>query len=61
MKKSILNLGKTLNRVKQKQISGGYMQATCEDLGWTSSRCNQCLWDFESCWLQSGYRKCCPL
>ncbi|WP_417784618.1 hypothetical protein [Tenacibaculum sp.] len=29
MKKSILNLGKTLNKVEQQQINGGYIY-TCE-------------------------------
>ncbi|CAM1350215.1 hypothetical protein [Tenacibaculum crassostreae] len=61
MKKSILNLGKALNKAEQKIINGGYMHATCEDLGWNDNTCYQCQWDFESCWLQSGYKKCCSL
>ncbi|TDQ23966.1 hypothetical protein [Tenacibaculum caenipelagi] len=60
MKKSILTLGKALNKVEQQQINGGYIEATCEDLGWNSYTCNRCEWDYDSsCWLQSGYRKCC--
>ena len=60
MKKTILNLGKNLNKTEQQQINGGYIHATCEDLGWNGYTCDQCRWDYEdSCWLQSGYRECC--
>ena len=39
MKKSILNLGKALNKANQKQINGGKMEATCEELGWNEVSC----------------------
>ena len=31
MKKSILKIGKALNRLEQKEINGGYMAEMCSD------------------------------
>jgi len=60
MKKSILSLGNTLNKTEQKQIKGGYIKATCEDLNWNPNTCEQCSLNPEStCWLERGYRECC--
>ncbi|WGH76866.1 hypothetical protein P8625_06910 [Tenacibaculum tangerinum] len=56
MKKSILDLGKTLNKAYQKQINGGDMQATCEDLGWNEYTCPYATSQQRA---SEGYRRCC--
>jgi len=41
MKKSILNIGKALNKAEQKQISGGSLSlALCKGLGRNGQMCN---------------------
>lgn len=57
MKKSILNLGKTLNKTTQKEINGGYIMPTCSDLGWNSYTCS--LAENEPPIYDKWYRKCC--
>ncbi|PKH50675.1 hypothetical protein CXF68_08185 [Tenacibaculum sp. Bg11-29] len=47
MKKSILNLGKALNKAKQKQINGGGRYIICSmEMG--ECPCN-CFWDHSQC------------
>ncbi|WP_299889783.1 hypothetical protein [uncultured Lacinutrix sp.] len=57
MKKSILNLGKTLNKAEQKAINGGGMGMSCEELGWNETTCANG-WDPEG-QPDSNYFKCC--
>ncbi|PKV49974.1 hypothetical protein ATE84_2020 [Aquimarina sp. MAR_2010_214] len=54
MKKSILNLGKVINKAKQKTINGGQMEASCEELGWNESTCEHAAWSADA-----NYHKCC--
>ncbi|WP_159025749.1 MULTISPECIES: hypothetical protein [Aquimarina] len=54
MKKSILNLGKVINKAKQKTINGGGMEASCEELGWNESTCK-----YGSSASDINYLKCC--
>ena len=53
MKKSILNLGKTLNKVEQRTVNGGFNnQNSCERMGGTWYQCNRmCLvgWHLPPC------------
>jgi hypothetical protein len=41
MKKSVLNLGKTLNRAEQKLINGGYGSGYNCGSGYSQSNCNE--------------------
>ncbi|WP_165583387.1 hypothetical protein [Aquimarina atlantica] len=54
MKKSILNLGKVINKTKQKTINGGQMEASCEELGWNELTCK-----YASPNSDINYLKCC--
>ncbi len=48
MKKSILNLGKTLNKVEQKTINGGMISLlTCESLCKNAKRGTRCFFPYQ--------------
>ena len=54
MKKSILELGETLNKVAQKKINGGAMGASCLELGLDPQGCM-----LPDAQRQASYFKCC--
>jgi hypothetical protein len=54
MKKSILNLGKALNKIEQKQINGGAIGVSCLELGLDAQGCM-----LPSAQKQAFYFKCC--
>ncbi|WP_103071256.1 hypothetical protein [Aquimarina sediminis] len=59
MKKQILDLGKALNKAEQKTINGGYMPATCEELGWNEYTCNYVQMHNGGMSTDPNYAKCC--
>ncbi len=56
MKNQILNLGNALNKSEQKQINGGNMDATCEELGWNEYTCANVGPEDQ---VDRNYYKCC--
>ncbi len=59
MKKSILNIGKSLNKTEQKEINGGSILPTCSDLGWSPYTC--AIAENDPPFGDKWYRECCSM
>ncbi len=57
MKKQISNLGNVLSKDSQKQIKGGKMDVTCEELDWNEKTCEKA--NPEEGGYDHNYYRCC--